>query len=223
MSNISMFDIIGPNMIGPSSSHTAGALRIALLAGKMVPTAIQSVTFTLYGSFAKTYRGHGTDRALVGGILGYDTEDARIKDSMEYAKESGLAFAFIEDHTTVAKHPNTVGIHMVPKHGDAIDVTGISVGGGRVNITQFNDVEIDFSGEYHTIIVKQIDTPGIVASITQCLAQSKINIAFMRLYRQKKGEYAYTIIEADQPIGAEVLKLISAYPNILEATIIPMA
>ena len=220
MSGISIFDIIGPNMIGPSSSHTAGALRIALLASKLATDTITDVVFTLYGSFAKTYHGHGTDRALIAGILGFDTEDTRIKDSFRYAEEDGLTYRFVEDHQTLPLHPNTVDIAITTASGQITQVTGISVGGGRVNIKRINGVEMDFSGEYNTIIIKQLDTPGIVASITKCLSEYEINIAFMRLYREQKGHNAYTIIEADHPITMEVVEKIRQSKHIIDATLI---
>ena len=220
MSGISIFDIIGPNMIGPSSSHTAGALRIALLASKMVTDKIAQVTFTLYGSFSKTYQGHGTDKALIAGILGFDTENPRIKESFYYAKEAGLVYTFKEDHKTIPLHPNTVDIEITSISGQVTSVTGISVGGGRVNMKRINGVEVDFSGEYNTIIIKQLDTPGIVASITKHLSEYNINIAFMRLYREQKGHNAYTIIETDQDINMDVVERIRQSKHILDATLI---
>lgn len=132
MNDISMFDIIGPNMIGPSSSHTAGALRIAHLAGKLAPGRILSVTFTLYGSFAWTYRGHGTDRALVGGILGFLPDDERIRDSFQYAKAAGLKYEFIENTIEKDIHPNTVDIFLHCENDHTIKLRGESIGGGML-------------------------------------------------------------------------------------------
>lgn len=150
MAFISVFDVLGPNMIGPSSSHTAGACSIALLAQKMVPGPITDVEFTLYGSFARTYRGHGTDRALLGGIMGFSTDDKRIPDSFSIARERGLSYHFTVNETETDVHPNTVDIRMTGKGGQVLTVRGESLGGGKVRITRINQVDVDFSGEYST-------------------------------------------------------------------------
>ncbi|MBQ2532149.1 MAG: L-serine ammonia-lyase, iron-sulfur-dependent subunit beta, partial [Lachnospiraceae bacterium] len=147
MAFISVFEVLGPNMIGPSSSHTAGAAAIAYLAQKMLAEPVQAVEFILYGSFAKTYRGHGTDRALVGGIMGFNTEDERIRESFEIAKERGIDFRFCIDEEEKDVHPNTVDIHMVGVSGRKMMVRGESIGGGKVQITRMNSVKIHFTGE----------------------------------------------------------------------------
>lgn len=220
MADIGVFDIIGPNMIGPSSSHTAGALRIALLAGKMVQGRVAQADFTLYGSFARTYRGHGTDRALLGGILGFDTEDKRIRDSFALAEAAGLRYSFTEDTVTTPTHPNTVAVALQSETGETTRVMGVSVGGGRVSIKRINGVKIDFSGEYNTIMIRQLDKPGIVAYIANALSEYSINIAYMRLYRENKGENAYSIIEVDGEISPQVVERIAACPDIHEALLI---
>ena len=161
MSFISVFDVLGPNMIGPSSSHTAGALRIAFIAGKMVEKPV-SVRFVLYGSFARTYHGHGTDRALVGGILGYHPDDERIRDSFEYAKEAGLQFSFEENFTDKEIYPNTVDIYVKDENGNEMSLRGKSIGGGNAVITRLNGVDVDLTGNYSTIVVQQMN-PGITA------------------------------------------------------------
>ena len=153
MSFISAFDVMGPNMIGPSSSHTAGAARIAFLARKMLNGTLKKVQFTLYGSFAKTYHGHGTDRALLGGIMGFGTDDMRIRDSFEIAKDIGLDFSFVPNEIETDVHPNTVDILMTNENGDHILIRGESLGGGKARICRINDVEVDFTGEYSTLIV----------------------------------------------------------------------
>ena len=186
MKELSVFDIIGPNMIGPSSSHTAGALRIALLAGKMIKKDIKRVDFTLYGSFARTWRGHGTDKALVAGILGFDTEDYRIRDSFYYAEKAGIEICFHTDISRTDIHPNTVAIAIEEISGETTTVVGASVGGGAAIIREINGVEISLSGEYNTILVRQMDKPGVLAHITRCLSDWDINIAFTKLYREKK-------------------------------------
>ena len=197
MSFISVFDVLGPNMIGPSSSHTAGAAVIAGVARKLIAPPLKKVEFTLYGSFAKTYRGHGTDRALLGGILGFDTDDVRIRDSFEIARQRGLEFAFIPNETEQDVHPNTADIRMENESGQVMTVRGVSLGGGKMKITRINGVEVDFTGEYSALIVIHQDMPGVVAHITHVLSEHNVNIAFMRLFREARGHTAYSIIESD--------------------------
>ncbi len=205
MKDISVFDVIGPNMIGPSSSHTAGALKIALLAGKMVKGAIISVKFILYGSFAETYKGHGTDRALLAGIMGFNTDDYRIKESFAIADENKLMYSFDVNKINTDVHPNTVDIIILNEKGNISTVRGESIGGGNISIRNINGVEIRLTGKYNTIIVKQNDTPGVAAHITKVLSYNHINIAFMSIYRETKGEFAYTIIEVDEEVAQDVV------------------
>lgn len=218
--DMSVFDIIGPNMIGPSSSHTAGALRIARLARNMVKLPIKKVKFILYGSFAMTYKGHGTDRALVGGILGYDTEDARIRDSFIYAGEEGLSYYFELNTLVKDVHPNTVDIVLTSMNDEDTTVTGVSVGGGRAVIKKINGVDIDLSGDYNTVVIRHRDLTGVVASITNILSQYNINIAFMKLYRENKGAVAYSIIEADDEVSPDVIERIEELTNVSQAFLI---
>ncbi|MGN1139946.1 MAG: L-serine ammonia-lyase, iron-sulfur-dependent subunit beta [Oliverpabstia sp.] len=220
MSLISVFDVIGPNMVGPSSSHTAGAASVALMAQKLFQKEIKEVVFTLYGSFAKTYRGHGTDRALVGGIMGFDTDDLRIRDSFQIAKERGLKYHFEKNTVEDEVHPNTVDICMTGKDGSVMTVRGVSVGGGKIKIVRMNGVNVDFTGEYSTLVVIQNDKPGVVAHITTCLSQVNANIAFMRLFREEKGARAYTIVESDEKIPEEVLTHIRKNPNVEDLILI---
>lgn len=205
MKELSVFEIIGPNMIGPSSSHTAGALKIARVANKLAPKVIKKVTFVLFGSFAKTYRGHGTDRALVAGLLGMSQEDERIKDAFAYAEEAGLNYAFEISDDTHYKHPNTVEIIITDPEDNQLSITGSSIGGGSISVDQVNGMDVFFSGEYYTLFIAHQDQPGLVAHITQCLSDYQINIAYMRVYREHKGKLASTIIEADEPICEEVI------------------
>ncbi|MGB8454632.1 MAG: L-serine ammonia-lyase, iron-sulfur-dependent subunit beta [Anaerocolumna sp.] len=217
---MSVFDIIGPNMIGPSSSHTAGALRIARLARNMVKKSIRQVKFILYGSFAQTYQGHGTDRALVAGMLGFDTEDYRIKESFAYAKESGLYYIFEINAAKRVMHPNTVDIIITDDENEETTVTGISIGGGRAVIKNINGVDIDLSGDYHTLVIRHKDLPGVVAGVTDILCQFEINIAFMKLYRENKGTIAYSIIEIDEPILEGVIDRIELLNSVFSAFLI---
>ena len=148
MSFISVFDVMGPNMIGPSSSHTAGAARISYLAQKMIEGPLKRADFILYGSFAKTYHGHGTDRALLGGIMGFSTDDMRIRNSFDIAHEKGLKFSFTPNEQETDIHPNTVDICMENEKGQKMTVRGESLGGGKVRIVDINHVQVDFTGEY---------------------------------------------------------------------------
>lgn len=210
MAFISVFDVIGPNMVGPSSSHTAGAASIALLAGKMLGERIKSVKFILNGSFAATYNGHGTDRALLGGIMGFATDDVRIRDSFEYADKAGIEYSFEENTNETDIHPNTVDIVMTGEGGRRLTVRGESLGGGKVMLTRINGVKVQFTGEYHALIAVYEDHPGVVAAITAALNDNNVNIAFLRVYREKKGGRAYTIVESDEEITAEAVEKIRA-------------
>ena len=222
MNFLSIFDVIGPNMIGPSSSHTAGAVSMALVARKMFPEQICKVSFTLYGSFAKTYHGHGTDRALLGGILGFATDDARIRDAFDLAKEFGVEYEYIIDEETIPDHPNTADIHMTGVNGYEMMVRGQSIGGGKIKIVRINDIDVEVTGEYCTLIVKQLDTPGVIAHITQCLSDCNVNIAFMRLFREDKGATAFTVVESDEIIPENILEKIRQNENVHELMLIQM-
>ena len=222
MNFLSIFDVIGPNMIGPSSSHTAGAVSMALVARKMFPEQICKVSFTLYGSFAKTYHGHGTDRALLGGILGFATDDARIRNAFDLAKKFGVEYEYIIDEETIPDHPNTADIHMTGVNGYEMMVRGQSIGGGKIKIVRINDIDVEFTGEYCTLIVKQLDTPGVIAHITQCLSDCNVNIAFMRLFREDKGATAFTVVESDEIIPEDILVKIRQNENVHELMLIQM-
>lgn len=219
---ISVFDVLGPNMVGPSSSHTAGAAVIGFLAQKMINGPIVKVDFTLYGSFAKTYKGHGTDRALLGGVMGFETDDARIRNSFEIARERGIEFAFIPNDVETEIHPNTVDVAMVNAQGQQMTIRGESLGGGKVRIVKINGVDVDFSGEYSAIIVVQRDKPGVIAHITQCLSNLGVNIAFMRLFREKKGHIAYTIVETDDMLPEHLDEYLLINKNIHDVMIVQL-
>ena len=222
MNFLSIFDVIGPNMIGPSSSHTAGAVSIALMARKMFPETISKVTFTLYGSFAKTYRGHGTDRALLGGILGFATDDERIRDAFEHAKAMNVEYEYIIDDKTQTNHPNTADIDIVGVNGHRLSIRGESIGGGKMKIVRIDNIDVEFTGEFSTLIVHQQDKPGVVAHITQALSEQEVNIAFMRLFREDKGANAYTVVESDEQIPEEVIDKIRTNPNVDNLMLIQM-
>lgn len=204
MSFISVFDVLGPVMIGPSSSHTAGTAQIAFLAQKMIGGSVKKAEFILYGSFARTYHGHGTDRALLGGIMGFSTDDTRICDSFHIADERGLEYSFQVNEEDTDIYPNTVDIRMTSDSGREMTVRGESLGGGKVRIVRINQVEVDFTGEYSAVIVIHQDKRGVAAHITRCLSESDVNIAYMRIFREAKGYTAYTIVESDNHLPEDI-------------------
>ena len=222
MAFISLFEVIGPNMVGPSSSHTAGAASMALLARKLFPGQVAKVRFTLYGSFAKTYRGHGTDRALMGGILGFETDDLRIRDSLSLAKKEGIDYEFLISDGEENIHPNTADIEIEGTKGERLSVRGESLGGGKVKIVRLNDISVDFTGEYSTLIVSQTDRPGVVAHITRVLSEAGVNIAFMRLVRKEKGAEAFTVVESDEKIPWQVTERIRENPLVSDIMLIQL-
>ena len=204
MKNYSVFDVIGPQMIGPSSSHTAGAARLGMVAKKISKGEIMKVSFLLHGSFAKTYRGHGTDKALIAGILGMDPSDENLKYSMEIADEKNLEYEFIETDLGDV-HSNTVKIVMVNRDGRKSELIGSSIGGGNIKVIEINGLTVEFAGEYPTLIVRHIDQPSVVANVTKILGNLRINIAFMKVFRQTKGKDAFMIIETDNQISLEII------------------
>lgn len=220
MSFISVFDVLGPNMIGPSSSHTAGAAVIAFLAHKLMAPPLTRADFTLYGSFAKTYHGHGTDRALLGGILGFSPDDLCIRESFRIAGERGLAFTFTPNETETDVHPNTVDIRMENAAGQVMTVRGESLGGGKVRIVRINGVHVDFTGEYAAVIAIHQDKPGVVAHITKVLSDRGVNIAFMRLFREGKGDVAYSILESDGVLPDGIPEQLRTNPHIHDVMIV---
>ena len=220
MNEIGTFDILGPNMIGPSSSHTAGALRIAFVAGRMVERAV-SAKFVLYGSFARTYHGHGTDRALVGGILGYHPDDERIRDSFEHAKEAGLAFSFEENFTDKEIYPNTVDIYVTDKDGSIVSLRGKSIGGGNAVITRLNGVDVELTGNYCTLVVEHVDKKGTLAFVTTVLSAYDLNIGSLRLYRESKGKRAYAIIEVDTNVSNQVVSALKGVESVTNVLVVP--
>lgn len=221
MKKISVFDIIGPIMIGPSSSHTAGALRISQVAFKIFKEDIKEAKFTLYGSFSKTYKGHGTDRALIGGILGFNTENEQIKNSFELAKEKGIDIRFEIGELDLEMHPNTVEVELKGE-SKTLSIIGESIGGGAIIIKRINGIDVKFTGEYTTIIVEQIDKPGVAAHITKVLNEKTINIAFMSMYREAIGEKAFTVLELDEKLDINILDELKNNTNIKDVFLIEM-
>ncbi len=220
MAFISVFEVIGPNMVGPSSSHTAGAASIARLAWKMTHEKIRSVKFTLYGSFAQTYKGHGTDRALLGGMMGFETDDERIRDSFEIAEKEGIEFSFVANTLETEVHPNTVDMEIEDVTGRKLTVRGESIGGGKVRLTRINGVKVLFTGEYHSLIVIHRDHPGVISKVTSNLGECHVNIAYLRVYRENKGGIAYMIIESDEEITQEIVDKIERNPFVKDTMLI---
>ncbi|KWW17597.1 MULTISPECIES: L-serine ammonia-lyase, iron-sulfur-dependent subunit beta [Bacillaceae] len=210
----SAFDIIGPVMIGPSSSHTAGAARIGRVARTLFGKQPNKAIISLYGSFAKTYRGHGTDVAVVGGILDFDTDDERIPSSLTIAEEAGMEVTFtIED--TVMDHPNTVKIRLFDEEKE-LELVGISIGGGTIEITELNTFKLKLSGENPAILVVHNDVFGIISSVSTVLANHEINIGHMEVSRKEKGQMALMVIEVDQKIKLEIMKELEGLENVLQ-------
>ena len=207
--NYSVFDIIGPKMIGPSSSHTAGAARIGKVARRISRDTIKKATFFVHGSFANTYRGHGTDRALVAGVLGLEPNDENLSRSLELAKEQGLEYEFIEADLGEV-HPNTVKIVIDYNEGRNSELIGSSIGGGGIKIIQINGLDVEFTGEYPTLIIRHIDKPGVIADVTKIMSHHAINIATMSVFRQHKGEDAFMMIETDHMVSKDIVYEINA-------------
>lgn len=213
-------DIIGPIMIGPSSSHTAGALRIALMCRRLLAGEPRKATFTLYGSFAHTYRGHGTDKALVAGLLGMATDDLRIRESFDLAKKAGLEFSFVPAPNEPCEHPNTVDIEVTDETGSITSMRGESIGGGAAVISRINGIDVRLSGEYHSIVVKQRDAKGVLAHIATCLNVFDVNIATTSLFRERKGDIAFTIMETDDEVDESIARAIAKHPDIYDVRIV---
>jgi len=212
----SVFDIIGPIMIGPSSSHTAGAARIGRVARTLFGKQPEKVIVSLYGSFAQTYKGHGTDVAIIGGVLDFDTFDPRIPESLTLAKQAGMDVTFIEE-TAITDHPNTARVRMID--GDKeIEVVGISIGGGKIQITELNGFELNLSGMNPAILVVHNDRFGAIATVTNILMKHSINIGHMEVSRKEKGQVALMAIEMDTNIEDEVIEELQGLPNIIKVT-----
>ena len=213
MKNYSVFDILGPIMVGPSSSHTAGAARLGKIAAIIAGKNIISVKFVLHGSFAKTYKGHGTDRALVAGILGMDPWDDRLKDSLALAKKQGLQIEFVEGDLGDV-HPNTVKFIITKKNEKVVEVIGSSVGGGNISIFRVDGEPVEFTGNYPTIIISHKDIPGMISKVSTVLYDGNVNIAFMNVYRNSRGLKAAMVFETDTVVPENVLSKIKSMSDI---------
>ena len=214
---MNIFDILGPVMVGPSSSHTAGAVRIGLIARRLLGGQPATAKITLSGSFAATGTGHGTDRALVAGLLGMKPDDIRIPDSFALAVEQGLAFTFDKIELKEA-HPNTAILQLSTAGGRELEVQASSLGGGRIMVNKLDGINVNFNGDSPTLIVHNLDQPGHVAEVTSMLSHKSVNIATMQLYRNHRGGYAVMVIETDQDIPAEALRWLSRLEGVIKVT-----
>jgi L-serine dehydratase len=207
----SIFDMIGPVMIGPSSSHTAGVVRIALSAIKILGGIPERADITFYNSFARTYEGHGSDRAILAGLMGFQTDDKRIKEALELAKERGLVYHFKSIGNASTMHPNSIRL-VLTKGEREVEVLGESKGGGIINIAEVNGFKADFSANLHTLIVFADDVKGSIAFVANVLAHDDCNIATMSVSRKGKNDLACQVIEMDsgiKPVTFEYLKSLS--------------
>lgn len=216
---ISMFEVLGPVMIGPSSSHTAGAAKIARIARRVANEDVKKVRFGLHGSFAKTYKGHGTDKALVAGILGMSEDDVNIRNSFSIARRIGVEYEFYETELRDG-HENSVVIESWDSNNINHKIVGASVGGGRVLITNIDDFEVEIAAENPVIITRQNDKKGVISHITSLLAKNNINIAVMRVSRMEKGSEASTVIETDDEIPLDIIKQLSRIENINDVKVL---
>ncbi len=216
---MNLFDILGPVMVGPSSSHTAGAVRIGYIARKLLQDVPVKADITLHGSFATTGVGHGTDKALIAGLLEMHPDDIRIPDSFSLAEKCGLAYRFTTKNLRDA-HPNTAVLSLTGKNGRTLEIQAASIGGGRIMVHKLDGIEVNFSAEKPTLVVHNQDLPGHVAKVTAVLAQNSINIATMQLYRAKRGGYAVMVLELDQGVKPELIRGMEEMKGITKVTYI---
>lgn len=211
---MSILDIIGPVMIGPSSSHTAGAVRLGLLAASILGAKPVKAEIYLHGSFAETYKGHGTDMALLAGLMGWLPDDERIPQADSYAEKNGLEYSYHKIDLGNKAHPNTVLFKLTAENGARCDIVGSSVGGGQVQVTEIDGFPVELTGRLPAILTLHIDTRGVIALVTSTLANAGVNIATMRLFRSDKGGMASMVIECDEAVPQEIINLISALQQI---------
>ncbi len=212
-----LFDLIGPVMIGPSSSHTAGAARIGLTARMLMGEEIVRAEVGVHGSFAKTYRGHGTDRAIVGGLMGMAVDDERLSNSLTLAREAGLSVHF-QRIVIRGAHPNTARLTITGASGRVMTVEAASVGGGNIEVHKIDGLTVNFTGKENTLIIRHVDTPGAIATVSGTIAQKRINIASMQSYRRKAGGDAMMVMELDGVPEDEDIAAIRAMPDVQGVT-----
>ena len=208
-----LFDVIGPVMIGPSSSHTAGAARIGKVVRRLLGAQPVQADIGFHGSFATTYQGHGTDRAVAGGLMDFDVDDARLRDSLSLARESGLVLRFSPIHLRNA-HPNTIVIDARAADGRRINVQAASIGGGSIRIESMNGLDVGFSGTENTIVIQHQDAPGVIARVSGLIAERQMNIATMQVFRKHLGAEAVMVLEVDGKPPRELLDALQDLPGI---------
>ncbi|RKP51395.1 L-serine ammonia-lyase, iron-sulfur-dependent, subunit beta [Cohnella endophytica] len=207
-----VFSIMGPIMIGPSSSHTAGAVRIGRVARQALADDPRLAEIVFYGSFAETYEGHGTNLALLGGLLGFDTDDLRIRESFAIAAQAGLAYAFTKGKGA-APHPNTAVVRLTSASRQ-IEIVGCSIGGGNIEIVQVDGFQVKFTGAYPALLITHQDRRGLLAQITQTLSQAGSNIVSMQVERKSRMGDAMSVIETDHPLPGAVIEEVSRITNV---------
>ena len=211
---MNLLDIIGPVMVGPSSSHTAGAVRIGRVSRKLLAEEVKEAKIYFHGSFLATGKGHGTDKALIAGLLGMQVDDPAIPDSFRIAEKRGMRFS-LEGIDLGDVHPNSVKMNLTGISGRTLEVIAASIGGGRIQICELDGITANFSGDYPTLIVHNIDQPGHVTEVTSMLAHKGVNIATMQLYRKSRGGNAVMVIECDQEVPKESLAWLEHLEGIL--------
>lgn len=216
---MNIFDIIGPIMVGPSSSHTAGAVRIGQMVRALLDGQPSYAEILLHGSFAETGKGHGTELALIAGLLGMEPDDMRIPHSREHAERCGMGVSIKKTEIPDA-HPNTALIRVEDMDGDSMEIQACSIGGGRIQVSKIDGMKVECSGEVPTLIIRNTDKPGMVAEVTAALARHHINIAQMMLFRNKKGEDAVMVVETDQKIPVAEIAALHDQEGILRVTYI---
>lgn len=216
---MSLFDILGPVMVGPSSSHTAGAVRMGLVGRQLLGGTPATAHIVLHGSFAATGTGHGTDRALIAGLLGMEPDDGRIPMSFALARDAGMEFTF-ERRELRNAHPNTALLSLTAPDGSHVSLQCASTGGGRILVTALDGAEVSFSGEHNTLIIRNEDRPGMVSLVSSLLADAGVNIATLQLCRDKRGGSAAMVIEVDQSLSAALLDVLGRQDGVSRATYI---
>lgn len=200
-----VFSIIGPAMVGPSSSHTAGAARIGRAARQLFGEQPEQAVIYLYGSFAATYRGHGTDCAIVGGLLDWQTDDPRIPNALKAAEQRGVCVTF-EEGKGMFPHPNTARIALASSaQGNRLTMVGTSIGGGNIEVVELNGFDVKMSGMYPTIVIRHRDWPGVIADVTELLRRQRVNIAYMSVDRKSRSGDALTVLELDAAAAPELV------------------
>ncbi|MDF2909163.1 L-serine ammonia-lyase, iron-sulfur-dependent subunit beta [Sporolactobacillus laevolacticus] len=215
----SVFDIIGPVMVGPSSSHTAGAAKIGRMARKLLGEIPEHATVTFYGSFAETYKGHGTDVAIVAGLLDFDESNTQLPQSLEIAEKKGMDVSFIVDKETQVESPNTARVHLSAGNTE-LELVGVSIGGGKIELTEVNGFSISLTGSNPALLVLHYDKYGAVAEVAGLIAKYELNISYMEVSRQEKGRLALMVIQTDEEINEGLAAEIAGLPNILNVAVL---